>query len=103
MLLQRAVCARHPLNLLNFTGPLCELDDLASCVCSVLRNLVPQAAMVGLFCDLRGIATATNSRRTYSLMFDWLYPQHFPAILKCLEVGRWISLSLPWLLCLVQG
>ena len=45
-----------------------------------------QGTIIGLFRDLRGIATATNSRRTYSIMFDWLYPQHFPVILKCLEV-----------------
>jgi hypothetical protein len=39
---------------------------------SQLRQLTPQAAVVGLFRDLRGIATATNTRRTYSLLFDWL-------------------------------
>ena len=47
---------------------------------------VKQGTIIGLFRDLRGIATATNSRRTYSVMFDWLYPQHFPVMLKCLEV-----------------
>lgn len=37
-----------------------------------LRQLVPQPVVVGLFRDLRGIATATSTRRTYSLLFDWL-------------------------------
>lgn len=50
-----------------------------------LRASVPKQTVVGLFRDLRGIAQATNSRRTYCLMFDWLYPQHFPTILCCLE------------------
>eukprot|EP00951_Prasinocladus_malaysianus_P029071 scaffold266901_cov46-Prasinocladus_malaysianus.AAC.1 len=28
---------------------------------------------------------ATNSRRTYGLLFDMLYPAHFPVFLRCLE------------------
>ncbi|KAE8683198.1 Cysteine-rich RLK (RECEPTOR-like protein kinase) 8 [Hibiscus syriacus] len=39
-------------------------------------------ALIGLMRDLRGIAMATNSRRTYGLLFDWLYPAHMPLILK---------------------
>lgn len=45
-----------------------------------------QGTIIGLFRDLRGIATATNSRRTYCALFDWLYPQHFAVLVKCLEV-----------------
>ena len=52
---------------------------------AALRTLVPQQTVVGMFRDLRGIASATQTRRTYCLMFDWLYPTHFPVILKCLE------------------
>ncbi|KAL2993267.1 hypothetical protein AAZX31_10G100200 [Glycine max] len=39
-------------------------------------------AFVGLMRDLRGIAMATNSRRTYGFLFDWLYPAHMPLLLK---------------------
>eukprot|EP00877_Chromochloris_zofingiensis_P005215 jgi/Chrzof1/14695/Cz09g12110.t1 len=52
---------------------------------AALRQLVPQQTVIGLFRDLRGIATATNTRRTYCLMFDWLYPSHCATILSCLE------------------
>lgn len=52
---------------------------------AALRGTVPQETAVGLFRDLRGIAAATNSRRTYGMLFDWLYPAHFPTILACLE------------------
>lgn len=52
---------------------------------AALRSVVPDATVVGLFRDLRGVAAATNSRRTYCLLFDWLYPAHFPAMLRCLE------------------
>ncbi|XP_027367978.1 exportin-7-A-like isoform X1 [Abrus precatorius] len=37
---------------------------------------------IGLMRDLRGIAMATNSRRTYGFFFDWLYPAHLPLLLK---------------------
>lgn len=54
---------------------------------AALRAAVPQHTVVGLFRDLRGIAAATHSRRTYALLFDWLYPAYTPALLSCL--GAW--------------
>ncbi|XP_057979994.1 uncharacterized protein LOC131165875 isoform X2 [Malania oleifera] len=44
-------------------------------------------ALIGLMRDLRGIAMATNSRRTYGLLFDWLYPAHMPLLLR--GVSHW--------------
>lgn len=44
-------------------------------------------AFIGLMRDLRGIAMATNSRRTYGLLFDWLYPAHMPLLLKA--IAHW--------------
>ncbi|KAK8928464.1 hypothetical protein KSP39_PZI017721 [Platanthera zijinensis] len=43
-------------------------------------------AFIGLMRDLRGIAMATNSRRTYGLLFDWLYPAHMPLLLKSIAL-----------------
>ncbi|CAN4112650.1 unnamed protein product [Withania somnifera] len=43
-------------------------------------------ALVGLMRDLRGIAMATSSRRTYSFLFDWLYPAHIPLLLKAITI-----------------
>lgn len=42
-------------------------------------------AIIGLMRDLRGIAMATNSRRTYGLLFEWLYPAHTPLLLRAAE------------------
>ena len=50
-----------------------------------LRMAVPKQTVVGLMRDLRGITAATNSRRTYGMLFDLLYPMHFPVLLCCLE------------------
>uniref|UniRef100_A0A2P2M004 Exportin-7 isoform X1 n=3 Tax=Rhizophora mucronata TaxID=61149 RepID=A0A2P2M004_RHIMU len=49
---------------------------------SIFRTDAVKYALIGLMRDLRGIAMATNSRRTYGLLFDWLYPTHMPLLLK---------------------
>ncbi|GJV76588.1 topless-related protein 4-like protein isoform X1 [Tanacetum coccineum] len=41
----------------------------------------------GLMRDLRGIAMATTCRRTYGLLFDWLYLYHMPILLK--GISHW--------------
>uniref|UniRef100_A0A6M2EBI4 Importin N-terminal domain-containing protein n=1 Tax=Populus davidiana TaxID=266767 RepID=A0A6M2EBI4_9ROSI len=54
---------------------------------SMFRTDVVKYALIGLMRDLRGIAMATNSRRTYGLLFDWLYPAHMPLLLK--GISHW--------------
>ncbi|CAA0827410.1 ARM repeat superfamily protein [Striga hermonthica] len=44
-------------------------------------------ALIGLMRDLRGIAMATSSRRTYGLLFDWIYPAHMPILLR--GISHW--------------
>ena len=50
-----------------------------------LKGSVPQAMVVGLFRDLRGLVAATTNRRTYGMVFEWLYPAHMPTIITCLD------------------
>ena len=50
---------------------------------AALRSTVPRETVIGLFRDLRGIATATNSRRTYSEGRGWASVQHSAC------AGRW--------------
>ncbi|RAL51924.1 hypothetical protein DM860_010642 [Cuscuta australis] len=53
---------------------------------SLFRSEDVKQALVGLMRDLRGIAQATSSRRTYGFLFEWIYPMHMPLILKGLTV-----------------
>ena len=39
----------------------------------------------GLLRDLRGIASACAGRRSYTLLFDQLYPDYFPVFLRTVE------------------
>ncbi|XP_038886024.1 exportin-7 isoform X1 [Benincasa hispida] len=54
---------------------------------SMFRTDAVKYALIGLMRDLRGIAMATNSRRTYGLLFDWLYPAHMLLLLK--GISQW--------------
>lgn len=54
---------------------------------SMFRTDTVKYALIGLMRDLRGIAMATNSRRTYGFLFDWLYPAHMPIVLR--GVSHW--------------
>lgn len=81
----------------------------------MFRTDAVKFALIGLMRDLRGIAMATNrlapfslhnnnsllksavvliffppfifSRRTYGLLFDWIYPAHMPVLLK--GISHW--------------
>jgi len=67
-------------------GELCQqLATTASNPAAFRTNQVKHM-LIGLFRDLRGIASAANSRRTYGLVFDWLYPRHTPLLLHTMEV-----------------
>ncbi|KAL5715586.1 hypothetical protein ACHQM5_017387 [Ranunculus cassubicifolius] len=54
---------------------------------SMFRSDTVKYALIGLMRDLRGIAMATNSRRTYGLLFDWIYPAHMPLFLR--GISQW--------------
>ncbi|GLT76401.1 hypothetical protein SLA2020_480630 [Shorea laevis] len=56
---------------------------------SMFRTDTVKYALFGLMRDLRGIAMATNSRKSYGLLFDWLYPTHMPLLLK--GITHWID------------
>lgn len=43
-------------------------------------------ALVGAFRDLRGISSATHSKRTYNLLFDVLYPTCFDLLNRVAEI-----------------
>ncbi|CAL8462392.1 g1925 [Coccomyxa elongata] len=73
----------------SFVAPLQQvlmgIASAASGGAMAFRHTVQRQTVIGLLRDLRGIAQATSSKRTYSLLFEWLYPAHLPTLLSCLE------------------
>ncbi|CAI7818815.1 unnamed protein product [Closterium sp. NIES-54] len=77
--------ALHHIPLLPHAPALCTepvFVKLESMPDASFRTEPVKFALIGLFRDLRGITMATNSRRTFGLLFDWLYPAHMPLILR---------------------
>ncbi|KAG7554279.1 Armadillo-type fold [Arabidopsis suecica] len=56
---------------------------------SMFRTDAVKFALIGLMRDLRGIAMATSSRRSYGFLFDWLYPAHMPLLLR--GISHWFD------------
>ena len=50
-----------------------------------LRTQAVKLALVGTLRDLRGIALATNNKRTFNLFFDAVYPVCFPLLCRVAE------------------
>lgn len=43
-------------------------------------------AVIGVLRDLRGVTASVSNRKTYTLFFEWIYPQYTPVLLKICEV-----------------
>ncbi|PON80683.1 Coatomer beta subunit [Parasponia andersonii] len=63
--------------------------SLESAPDAMFRSDVVKYVLIGLMRDLRGIAMATNSRKTYGFLFEWLYLSRTPLLLK--GISHWID------------
>lgn len=69
-----------------FTQLLTQLLQQAEANAGSFRSQQSKLALIGLFRDLRGLTQATSTRRTYGMIFDWLYPRRFPLVQKTCEI-----------------
>lgn len=45
-----------------------------------------QKCVIGLARDLRGLAFAFNTKQSYMMLFDWLYPDYAAVFLRALQI-----------------
>lgn len=45
-----------------------------------------QKCVIGLARDLRGLAFAFNTKQSYMMLFDWLYPDYAAVYLRALQL-----------------
>ncbi|KAL8129299.1 hypothetical protein V2J09_018454 [Rumex salicifolius] len=70
----------------RFMEPLWQVSvTLESTPDSLFRNDGIKYALIGMARDLRGIAMAASSRKTYGYLFNWLYPAHMPLLLRAVD------------------
>ena len=75
-----------PTRFRSFMAPLqASFQQLAAADPSAFVSVGARATLIGLLRDLRGLATAANSRKTYGMLFDWMYPRHMPVLLRAVE------------------
>jgi len=43
-------------------------------------------ALIGLARDLRGLAFAFNSKHSYMMLFEWIYPNYTPILLHAVKL-----------------
>ncbi|KAJ7516733.1 hypothetical protein O6H91_22G068900 [Diphasiastrum complanatum] len=56
---------------------------------AAFRSDAVKFALIGLMRDMRGLTMATNSRRTFGLLFEWLYPAHTPLLVRA--TSHWVD------------
>mmetsp|Transcript_22610 Transcript_22610/g.49084 ORF Transcript_22610/g.49084 Transcript_22610/m.49084 type:complete len:1118 (-) Transcript_22610:1693-5046(-) len=75
------------LSFAQFIEPLVTvLTQLGALSPTDLRSEQARRPLIGLFRDLRGVASSLHNRRTYSMLFDILHPQHLPLFAKVADL-----------------
>ncbi|XP_027043179.1 exportin-7-like [Pocillopora damicornis] len=74
----------------SFMSPITTtMDSVASHLVSVGNNAFQQEetkrTLVGLCRDIRGLAFAFNSKSSYMMLFDWIYPTYTSVLLRAIE------------------
>uniref|UniRef100_T1JH36 Gamma-tubulin complex component 2 n=1 Tax=Strigamia maritima TaxID=126957 RepID=T1JH36_STRMM len=77
--------------MLPVTGNHCTSLDaignlLANADTPLFRAEEAKKALVGLARDLRGIAFAFNTKTSYMMLFDWIYPTYTPILQRAIEL-----------------
>ncbi|XP_070332943.1 ran-binding protein 17 isoform X1 [Odocoileus virginianus] len=71
----------------NFMMPLTVSFET---VLQILNNNFKQEdvkrMLIGLARDLRGIAFALNTKTSYTMLFDWMYPAYLPVLQRAIEL-----------------
>ena len=77
--------ARFKAFMAPFDALCAQLAAAAAADPQAFRTPHARERLAGLFRDLRGVVSSTNSRRTYAMMFDWFYPAHTPLLHAAME------------------
>uniref|UniRef100_T1H8L6 Importin N-terminal domain-containing protein n=1 Tax=Rhodnius prolixus TaxID=13249 RepID=T1H8L6_RHOPR len=59
---------------------------LANAGTPVFASEEAKKALIGLARDLRGLAFAFNTKTSYMMLFDWIYPAYTPILLHAMEL-----------------
>ncbi|XP_067928160.1 exportin-7-like isoform X2 [Watersipora subatra] len=74
-----------------FMRPLTNMFDAVAQMLSqaetpMFRSEECKRSLIGLARDLRGVAYAFNTKTSYMMLYEWLYPNYFPVLLRGIEL-----------------
>ena len=71
----------------EFMRPILDtMTQLGALDSTQLRSEAARMPLIGVFRDLRGVCMSMHNRRTFSLLFDLLEPQHFPLMSRVADL-----------------
>ncbi|XP_053236662.1 ran-binding protein 17 isoform X5 [Podarcis raffonei] len=71
----------------NFMLPLTvSFETLAQIFNNSFKQEEAKHMLIGLARDLRGIAFALNTKTSYTMLFDWIYPSYLPILQRAIEL-----------------
>ncbi|XP_060604621.1 exportin-7-like [Ruditapes philippinarum] len=73
----------------QFMMPLAVFDKVNNMLANADTPIKVEEAkrsLIGLARDLRGVAFAFNTKTSYMLLFDWLYPNYTPVLHRAIEI-----------------
>ncbi|XP_026636558.1 ran-binding protein 17 isoform X1 [Microtus ochrogaster] len=71
----------------NFMLPLTVTFETVLQIFNNFKQEEVKRMLIGLARDLRGIAFALNTKTSYTMLFDWMYPAYLPVLQRAIE--RW--------------
>nr|XP_034966037.1 ran-binding protein 17 isoform X4 [Zootoca vivipara] len=71
----------------NFMLPLTvSFEALVQIFNNSFKQEEAKRMLIGLARDLRGIAFALNTKTSYTMLFDWIYPSYLPILQRAIEL-----------------
>lgn len=73
----------------QFMMPLAAFDSVSNMLANANTPIKVEEAkrsLIGLARDLRGVAFAFNTKTSYMMLFDWLYPGYTPVLHRAIEL-----------------
>nr|XP_020649320.1 ran-binding protein 17 isoform X2 [Pogona vitticeps] len=71
----------------NFMLPLTvSFETLVQTFNNSFKQEEAKRMLIGLARDLRGIAFALNTKTSYTMLFDWIYPSYLPMLQRAVEL-----------------
>lgn len=72
--------------MIPLTAAIESVGNMLACANTPMKAEEAKRSLVGLARDLRGVAFAFNTKTSYMMLFDWIYPTYTPVLQRAIEL-----------------